>query len=120
MNLPLNIFALPVLLIIIVVVAFVTKRFLDNGKWTLSKFTLVYWGILITIEIILLIYTVINAPVQYLPSSLLINYICGTPFFIYFMVQCILSKVHIKEKITFILYAVLLNYIILPFGLIWL
>lgn len=116
---PLIVFIAPVLLILALGGIFFVQKQINNKKWTLGKFTLIYWSILAVVEIIMLIQIVIDGSVQFLPPSLFINYIYGTAFFVYFVILCAISKTKLTEKIIVILYVALLNYLILPLGFIW-
>ena len=108
---------IPLCIIMISLMLFVVKKLIKASS--LKKFVLIYWTILATAEICMLVYIALYGSVQFIPPSIIINYIYGTPFFIYFVLQCIVSKKHGNKTIKFIIYGALLNYIILPIGLIW-
>lgn len=111
---------IPIIVLLLVSVYLFHKKIRHN-KLSLGRFTLLYWSIFVVVEIVLILYLVFySQSPQFFPPSLVINFVYGTPAFIYFLIICLTSKSCIREKINLIIVAGILNYIVLPIGLVWL
>jgi len=105
---------LPFLILIGLFLLWITYYIGKNKIKSQKHFFIKYWGALIIVEIIFLLYIRIYGPVQYIPSSFVVNYMWGTIFWIIYIVKCISSNITLMKKLKLIGAAAMLNYIIAP------
>lgn len=114
-NLPIGILLLPLMLITIVSLSYLSSYI---GKYKIQSqknFFAAYWAALVLIELAFILFLVKG--VQFLPLSFYINYVYGTIFFVLYSIQCISSQNLLGEKLKFIGTSAALNYIIIPLSL---